>query len=198
MEKKFKFWRFLGALLLPFLVFAILFALAMIIYIRLFFNFCNAPMFEEPESTFLCFGAITLFVLQLVVCLWLFFRSRNLFVRIGFIISISLTILVFHGPVKRRITYKSRMMDLSNWNVESLKDDMAAYFIKHDVYIGKTYEEVVKDLGEPRQTKIQGKYVYELPYGLFMYELFFENNKCVKQSLQCMRSDKNLYYMENF
>jgi hypothetical protein len=201
MDKKFKIGKFLASIILPFLLFVIFYAVGMIIHIRLFYSYCNSPVYDESEVTFLCFLALGLFVLQLAICGLLFIRSKNRFVLVGFLVSIFVTILLFHGPIKRRITYKSRMLNLANWQNEFKKADMVGYFINHDMYIGKTYDEIVRDLGEPMKSKTPGKFVY--PVGtMWMYEIYVENGTCVDQKLYCFglanEERRNNYYRENF
>jgi hypothetical protein len=201
MDNKFKIWKFLGALILPFLSFSLLFGIGLFIYIRLFYNFCSAPLFEEAQQTFVCFLVIILFVVQLVVSIAIMLRSKNRFVTIGFLMSISLTASVFYSPVKGRVTYKSRMLHMANWSNEYNRDKMAGYFINHHVFIGKTYKEVVADLGEPLTTRMEGKFVYPVR-SFWMFELYFEQGKCVDQQLYCFGSgskySRSEYEKNNF
>ncbi len=195
MDKKFKIWKFLAALFLPIVVFFVLYAVSSIIFTKMFPSFCRIPLISELEMNYHCFVILGLFVCQLLAAVIISNRSKNLFVIIGFCISTLLLLIPTFGSVKGKITYKSKMMNMKNWKEPYEQDEMVGYFINHRVFIGKTYEEVVKDLGEPKLTKTSGKYFYEVCEARWIFELFFENNVCVRQELYCNGNDD--YYKEN-
>jgi hypothetical protein len=198
MEKKFKFWRFFGALFLPIIIFLILYGVSSIIFIKMFSSFCNMPIMDEFEMNFHLFVIVGIFICQVLVAVIVVNRSKNLFVLIGFCVSTLLTLFPTIGSIKGKVTYKSRMMNMENWKEPYAQDEMAGYFVNHHVFIGKSYKEVVNDLGEPRKCKIEGKYFYEIWQGKWMYELYFENNKCVRQELYCTGyQGSGDYYREN-
>lgn len=185
MSKDFKFWKFLGALILPFLAFLFLFLLSTFLHVLMHPSNCEIPMLDEQRVNYSLTIFIVLLLLQVFVSALFILKTRNWFMLVAFIISISVSVFIFNAAFTSRFTYNKRMSDLSNWNITYYRPRMAAYFIHHDIQIGRSYADIVKDLGQPVQTRIHGKFIYEVGH-YWIYELYFENNKCVDQKMYCL------------